>query len=81
MTEQQLVSYERFIDVVKLTTFDDKGDWNEELFEDIYSDFCKEVYNKDWVDISDGELTRMSCLTKDEIKSYELSPGLFGVFG
>lgn len=48
---------------------------------------CDEIYQyttcdaKDGVDISDGEMTRMSCLTKGEIKNYELSPGLFGVFG
>lgn len=48
---------------------------------------CDEIYQyttcdaKDGVDISDGELTRMSCLTKHEIKNYELSPGRFGVFG
>ena len=48
---------------------------------------CDEIYQyttcdaKDGVDISDGEMTRMSCLTKDEITNYELSPGYFGVFG
>lgn len=48
---------------------------------------CDEIYQyttcdvKDGVDISDGEMTRMSCLTKDEIMNYELSPGYFGVFG
>lgn len=48
---------------------------------------CDEIYQyttcdaKDGVDISDGEMTRMSCLTKYEIKNYELSPGHFGVFG
>lgn len=48
---------------------------------------CDKIYQyttcdaKDGVDISDGEMTRMSCLTKDEITNYELSPGYFGVFG
>lgn len=48
---------------------------------------CDKIYQyttcdvKNGVDISDEDMTRLSCLTKDEIKNYELSPGLFGVFG
>lgn len=48
---------------------------------------CDKIYQyttcdiKDGVDISDEDMTRLSCLTKDEIKDYELSPGKFGVFG
>lgn len=55
MTEQQLISYDRFVDVIKLANFGSSGDWDKESFEDIYSDFCKEVYNKDWVDISEED--------------------------
>lgn len=48
---------------------------------------CDKIYQyttcdiKDGVDISDEDMTRLSCLTKDEIKDYELSPGKFGIFG
>lgn len=48
---------------------------------------CDKIYQyttcdaKDGVDISDEDMTRLSCLTKDEIRNYELSPGRFGVFG
>lgn len=48
---------------------------------------CDKIYQhttcdaKNGVDISDEDMTRMSCLTKGEIRNYELSPGLFGVFG
>lgn len=74
MTEQQLVSYERFIDVVDLITFGNKGDWDEELFENIYSDFYKEVYNKDWVDISEQDYNYCSTILK---KCYELVAEFF----
>ena len=55
MTEQHLISYSRFVGVIKLANFGSSGDWDKESFEDIYSDFCKEVYNKDWVDISEED--------------------------
>lgn len=48
---------------------------------------CDKIYQyttcdaKDGVDISDEDMTRLSCLTKDEIMKYELSPGHFGIFG
>lgn len=48
---------------------------------------CDKIYQyttcdiKDGVDISDEDMTRLSCLTKGEIKDYELSPGKFGIFG
>lgn len=48
---------------------------------------CDKIYQyttcdvKNDVDISDEDMTRLSCLTKDEIRNYELSPGRFGVFG
>lgn len=48
---------------------------------------CDKIYQyttcdvKNGVDISDEDMTRLSCLTKDEIRNYELSPGRFGVFG
>ena len=48
---------------------------------------CDKIYQyttcdiKDGVDISDEDMTRLSCLTKGEIKDYELSPSKFGIFG
>ena len=74
MTEQQLVSYERFMDVIKLTTFGNTGSWDEELFEDIYSDFCKEVYNLNWVDISEEDYNYCSTILK---KCFELVADFF----
>lgn len=74
MTEQQLISYSRFVDVVKLTTFGNTGDWDKELFEDIYSDFCKEVYSRNWVDISEEDYNYCSTILK---KCFELVAGFF----
>lgn len=48
---------------------------------------CDEIYQyttcdfKDGMDIDDETMTRLSCLSKDEISDYEISPGQFGVFG
>lgn len=48
---------------------------------------CDRIYQyttcdyKEGTDIDDETMTRLSCLSKDEIESYELSPGQFGVFG
>lgn len=68
--------------------FEDIGNETTSLNGKVIGEFvCDEIYQyttcdaKDGVDISDGEMTRMSCLTKDEIMNYELSPGYFGVFG
>lgn len=47
---------------------------------------CDKIYQyttcdfKDGTDIDDETMTRLSCLSKSEIESYELSPGQFGVF-
>lgn len=48
---------------------------------------CDRIYKyttcdfKDGTDIDDETMTRMSCLSKDKISDYEISPGRFGVFG
>ena len=74
MTEQQLISYSRFVDVVKLTTFGNTGGWDEELFEDIYSDFCKEVYSRNWVDISEEDYNYCLGILK---QSFQLAASFF----
>ena len=48
---------------------------------------CDRIYQyttcdfKDGTDIDDETMTKLSCLSKDEISDYEISPGQFGVFG
>jgi hypothetical protein len=48
---------------------------------------CDKIYQytttdfKDGTDIDDETITKLSCLTKDEIKDYEITTGYFGVFG
>lgn len=77
-----------YIYMTKSNLVGDRKAYKDRLAGKVIGEFvCDEIYQyttcdaKDGVDISDGEMTRMSCLTKDEIKNYELSPGYFGVFG
>ena len=77
-----------YIYMTKSNLVGDRKAYKDRLAGKVIGEFvCDEIYQyttcdaKDGVDISDGEMTRMSCLTKDEITNYELSPGYFGVFG
>lgn len=78
MTEQHLISYDRFVDVIKLANFGSPGDWDEESFEDIYSDFCKEVYNKDWVDILEEDYNYCVGILK---QCFQLAASFFSDMG
>lgn len=55
MTEEQKKDYNNYISCVTITTFGNKGGWDEYAFEEIYGEFCQEVFQCDWKHITDEE--------------------------
>lgn len=77
-----------YIYMTKSNLVSDRKAYKDRLAGKVIGEYmCDEIYQyttcdfKDGMDIDDETMTRLSCLSKDEISDYEISPGQFGVFG
>lgn len=55
MDELRKDTYNKFIPCISIVGFGDIGEWDEEIFEEIWEEFSEEVYSLPWKTISGEE--------------------------
>lgn len=55
MDELRKDTYDKFIPCISIVGFGDIGEWDEEIFEEIWEEFSEEVYSLPWKTISEEE--------------------------